>query len=145
MAREPDFPKVRHIALSTGEPGPGADAAIVPFEASQPEPPEPPQRAPEGALPAAAADPALRAGAQGAAPAATGAPPPPPPASPAVARVVAVDVARARDDGESCRAADGSIVVVDGQPLRCPNSAAGLEHAGGVAAWATHLGEAVLL
>jgi hypothetical protein len=145
MAREPDFPKVRHIALSTGEPGAGADAVIVPFEAAQPEPPEAPQGAPEGALPAAATDPALRTGAQGAAPAATGAPPPPPAPSPAVARVVAVDAARARDESETCRAADGSVVVVSGHPLRCPNSAAGLEHAGGVAAWATHLGEAVLL
>ena len=32
MAREPDFPKVRHIALSTGEPGGGANAVVVPFE-----------------------------------------------------------------------------------------------------------------
>src|SRR5262245_39217196 len=120
MAREPDFPKVRHIALSTGEPGPGADAVIVPFEASQPEAPEPPQGAPEGALPAAAADPALRARAQGAAPAATGAAPPPPAApSSAVARVVAVDVSRARDEDEACRAADGSTVVAFGHPLRC--------------------------
>jgi hypothetical protein len=145
MAREPDFPKVRHIALSTGEPGPGVDAVIVPFEASQPEPPEPAQGAPEGALPAAATDPALRRGAQDGAPAATGAPPPAPAASPAVARVVAVDVARARDEDEACQAADGSTVVAFGHPLRCPYSAAGLEHAGGVAAWATHLGEAVLL
>ena len=145
MAREPDFPKVRHIALSTGEPGGGANAVVVPFEASQPEPPEPPQGAPEGALPAAAADPALHAGAQGAAPAATGVPPPAPAAPPAVARLVAVDVARARDEDEACRAADGSTVAAFGHPLRCPNSAAGLEHAGGVSAWATHLGEAVLL
>jgi len=62
-----------------------------------------------------------------------------------VARLVAVDVARARDEDEACRAADGSTVAAFGHPLRCPNSAAGLEHAGGVAAWATHLGEAVLL
>src|SRR5439155_376789 len=118
---------------------------VVPFEASQPEPPEAPQGAPEGALPAAAADPALHAGAQGAAPAATGVPPPAPAAPPAVARLVAVDVARARDEDEACRAADGSTVAAFGHPLRCPNSAAGLEHAGGVSAWATHLGEAVLL
>ncbi len=145
MPRGPDFPKVRHLALSTAEPGAGADAVIVPFEASQPEPTEPARGAPEGALPAAAADPALRAGAQGAAPGATGAPLPPPAPAPPVARVVAVDVARARDEGEACQVADGSTVVASGRPLRCPNSAAGLEHAGGVAAWATHLGEAVLL
>jgi len=145
MARGPDFPKVRHIALSTAEPGAGADAVIVAFEAAQPEPAEPRQGAPEGALPAAAQDPALRAGAQAAAPAATGVPPPPPAPSPAVARVVAVDVARARDDGEACRTAAGATVMAGDRPVRCPNSAAGLEHAGGVAAWATHLGEAVLL
>src|SRR6267378_1895369 len=136
MASGPDFPKVRHIALSTAEPGAGADALIVPFEAAQPEPAEPAQGAPEGALPAAA---------RAAAPAATGVPPTPPTPSPSVARVVVVDVARARDDGEACRTAAGATVVAEGRPVRCPNSAAGLEHAGGVAAWATHLGEAVLL
>ena len=145
MARGPEFPKVRHIALSTAERSAGADAVLVPFEASQPEAAESPQGAPEGALPAATAAPALHAGAQGAATAATGAPPPPPSAAPAIARVVTVDVARARDESEACRGPDGALVTVDGRPVRCNNSAAGLEHAGGVAAWATHLGEAVLL
>ena len=145
MARGPDFPKVRHIALSTAQREAGADAVVVPFEAEQPEPPEPEHGAPEGALAAAATEPALRAGAQAAAPAATGAPPPPPAQTPAVARVVVVDVSRARDEGEACQTPAGAPVMVDGRLLRCPNSAAGLEHAGGVAAWATHLGEAVLL
>jgi len=145
MARGPDFPKVRHLALSTAERDAGADAVVVPFEAERPEPPEPAQGAPEGALAAAAEEPALRAGAQAAAPAATGAPPPPPAQTPAVARVVVVDLARARDEGEACRTPGGAPVTLDGRPLRCPNSAAGLEHAGGMAAWATHLGEAVLL
>jgi len=145
MARGPEFPKVRHIALSLSERTAGADAVVVPFEAAQPEPPEPAQGAPPGALPAAARDPALRAGAQAAAPAATGAPPPPPAAPPGIARVVAVDVARARDESETCRTPAGTPALLDGVPVRCSNSAAGLEHAGGVAAWATHLGEAVLL
>src|SRR5438067_4142871 len=145
MARGPEFPKVRHIAVSEGERSAAADAVIVAFEAAHPEPPEPAQGAPEGALPAAAAEPALRAGAQGAAPSATGTPPAPPAQPTTIARIVAVDVARARSEDETCRAPDGSAVVVDGRPTRCPNSAAGLEHAGGVAAWATHLGEAVLL
>src|SRR5438445_471593 len=145
MARGPDFPKVRHLALSTAQRDAGADAVVVPFEAEQPEPPQPAQGAPEGALAAAATDPALRSGAQGAAPAATGAPPPPPAQTPAVARVVVVDLARARDESETCRTPAGAPVTVDGRAVRCLNSAAGLEHAGGVAAWATHLGEAVLL
>src|SRR2546430_7016952 len=145
MARGPDFPKVRHIALSTAQREAGADAVVVPFEAEQPEPPEPEHGAPEGALAAAATEPALRAGAQAAAPAATGAPPPPPAQTPAVARVVVVDVSRARDEGEACQTPAGAPVMVDGRLLRCPNSAAGLEHAGGLAGWATHLGEAVLL
>jgi hypothetical protein len=141
MARDPEFPKVRHIAVSTGERSAGADAVILPFEVAQPEPPEPAQGAPEGALPAAAADPAPQADA----PAAPGAPPPPPAQPVTVARIVAVDLARARSDEETCRAPDGSPVRVDGRPVRCPNSAAGLEHAGAAAAWATHLGEAVVL
>jgi hypothetical protein len=145
MAREPDFPKVRHIALSISERTGGLDAVVVPFESAQPEPPEPTRGAPEGALPAAARDSALHAGAQADAPAATGAPPPPPAAARGVARVIAVDVARARDEGETCRTPAGEKVIADGIPVRCPNSAAGLEHAGGAAAWATHLGEAVLL
>jgi hypothetical protein len=145
MARSPEFPKVRHVAVSAGERTAGADAVILPFEVVQPEPPEPAQRAPEGALPAAAAEPALQAGAQADAPSATGAPPPPPVQPVTFARIVAVDVARARSDEETCRAPDGSLVRVDGQPVRCPNSASGLEHAVAAAAWATHLGEAVLL
>src|SRR5437868_14874150 len=145
MARGPEFPKVRHIAVSAGERSAGADAVILPFEVVQPEPPEPAQGAPEGALPAAAEDPALHAGAQADAPAATGAPPPPPAQPVTVARIVAVDLARARSDEETCRAPDGSAVHVDGRAVRCPNSAAGLEHAVAAAAWATHLGEAVLL
>src|SRR5438309_927258 len=64
MARGPEFPKVRHIAVSAGERSAGADAVILPFEVVQPEPAEPAQGAPEGALPAAAEDPALHAGAQ---------------------------------------------------------------------------------
>src|SRR5690348_6565506 len=145
MARALEFPKVRHIALSTAERSAGADAVLVPFEKAQPEGAEPPQGAPEGALPAAVANPALKAGAQGAAPAATGAPPPPPASVPAVARVIAVDVARARDESEACRGPDDALVSIDGGLVRCNNSAAGLEHAAGVAAWATHLGEAILL
>ena len=145
MARALEFPKVRHVAVSAGERNAGADAVILPFEAVQPEPPEPPQGAPEGALPAAAKEPALHAGAQADAPSATGAPPPAPAQPVTVARIVAVDVARARSDEETCRAPDGSIVRVDGRAVRCPNSAAGLEHAVTAAAWATHLGEAVLL
>src|SRR5712671_1739459 len=117
MARGPDFPKVRHLALSTAERNAGADAVVVPFEAEQPQAPEPSQGAPEGALPAAAGEPALRAGAQGAAPAATGAPPPPPAQTPAVARVVVVDVARARDDGEACRTAAGATVMAEDRPV----------------------------
>ena len=68
MARGPEFPKVRHLALSTSEriPPAGTDAVIVPFEAAQPEPPEPDRAAPEGALPAASTNPALHAGAQAA-------------------------------------------------------------------------------
>jgi len=45
----------------------------------------------------------------------------------------ATHMARARDEGEACQTPGGATVTVDGQPLRCPNSAAGLEHAGGVA------------
>src|SRR5437764_12815074 len=145
MARGPEFPKVRHIAVSVAERNAGADAVIISFEAAEPEPPEPAQGAPEGALPAAAAEPALRSGAQAAAPSATGAAPPPPAQQETVARIVAVDVARARSEEETCRAPDGSLVVASGSPVRCPNSAAGLEHAVRVGAWATHLGEAVLL
>jgi len=147
MARGPEFPKVRHLALSTSERIARADGVIVPFEVAQPEPPEPDRGAPEGALPPASADPALRAGAQAAAPAATGVPPPPP--APAgqlpLARLIAVDVSRARNDHETCRRPDGAPVLFEGEPLRCPNSTAGREHAGSAAAWATHLGEAVLL
>jgi hypothetical protein len=145
MARGPEFPKVRHVAVSAGERTAGADAVILPFEVVQPEPPEPARGAPEGALAAAAAEPALHAGAQADAPSATGAPPPPPAQPATVARIVAVDVARARSDEETCIAPDGSLAAVDGRPVRCPNSAAGLEHAVAAAAWATHLGEAVLL
>jgi hypothetical protein len=145
MARGPEFPKVRHVAVSDGERSGGADAVIVAFEAAQPEPREPSQGAPEGALAAAAAEPALHTGAQAAAPSATGAPPSPPVQPTTIARIVAVDVGRARSDDETCRAPDDSLVGVDGKPVRCPNSAAGLEHAGVAAAWATHLGEAVLL
>src|SRR5205085_10093289 len=112
MARALEFPKVRHVAVSAGERNAGADAVILPFEAVQPEPPEPPQGAPEGALPAAAKEPALHAGAQADAPSATGAPPPAPAQPVTVARIVAVDVARARSDEETCRAPDGSIVRV---------------------------------
>ncbi|HWE26114.1 MAG TPA: hypothetical protein VG496_19415, partial [Myxococcales bacterium] len=71
MARGPEFPKVRHIAVSAGERTAGADAVILPFEAVQPEAPEPAQGAPEGALAPAAAEPALHAGAQADAPSAT--------------------------------------------------------------------------
>src|SRR5207237_4658069 len=60
MARGPEFPKVRHLALSTSERIARADGVIVPFEVAQPEPPEPDRGAPEGALPPASADPALR-------------------------------------------------------------------------------------
>src|ERR1700720_706544 len=120
MARAPDFPKVRHVALSAGERTAGADAVILPFEAVQPEPAEPPQGAPEGALAAAATEPGLQAGAQADAPAATGAPPPPPAQPVSHARIVAVDIARARSEEETCRAPDGSAVRVDGIPLRCP-------------------------
>src|SRR5207302_10688 len=105
MARGPEFPKVRHIAVSAGERSAGADAVILPFEVVQPEPPEPAQGAPEGALPAAAEDPALHAGAQADAPAATGAPPPPPAQPVTVARIVAVDLARARSDDHSTHCA----------------------------------------
>jgi hypothetical protein len=145
MARGPEFPKVRHLALSTGERSTRTDAVIVPFEAAQPEPAEPTRGAPEGALAPAAGEPALRAGAQAAAPATTGAPPPPPAQPTAVARVIAADIGRARDDHEACRRPDGELTTAFGQPVRCPNSTAGREHAGGAAAWATHLGEAVLL
>src|SRR5207302_10391006 len=144
MARVPEFPKVRHVAVSAGERTAGADAVILPFEAVQPEPAEPEQGAPEGALAAAAREPALHAGAQAEAPAATGAPPPSPAQPVTHARIVAVDIARARSEEETCSAPDGSPVRVDEAPVRCPNSATGLEHAVAAAAWATHLGEAVL-
>jgi hypothetical protein len=67
------------------------------------------------------------------------------PVSPAFPRVIAVDVGRARDDHEACRAPDGSLVQAAGAKVRCSSSTAGREHAGSAAAWATHLGEAVLL
>src|SRR5439155_11842185 len=99
-------------------------AVIQPFEGVQPEPAEPAQGAPEGALPAAAEDPALHTGAQADAPAATGAPPPPPAQPVTVARIVAVDLARARSDEETCRAPDGSPVHLHGRAVRCPHAPA---------------------
>src|SRR5437660_1143788 len=112
MARGPEFPKVRHIAVSAGERSAGADAVILPFEVVQPEPPEPAQGAPEGALPAAAEDPALHAGAQADAPAATGAPPPPPAQPVTVARIVAVKRAalRARDEARRGRGVEIAVL-----------------------------------
>src|SRR5438067_13832918 len=101
MARGPEFPKVRHIAVSVAERNAGADADIISFESAEPEPPEPAQGAPEGALPAAAAEPALRSGAQAAPPSATGAAPRPPAQQETVARIVAARVAPRRSAGEA--------------------------------------------
>jgi hypothetical protein len=153
MARPVEFPRARHIALC----GPGqaeaearaegADAIIRPFEESEPDAPHPPlpePPPPEGALPAATAEPALHAGAQEDAPAATGSPPPPP-ATASFPRLIAVDVSRARDEHEACRKPDGSLVQDGPVAVRCVSSTAGREHAGRVVAWATHLGEGVLL
>src|SRR4051812_14274155 len=150
MARPVEFPKARHLALCAAGQSEAkcraeeADAMVRPFELAEPEAPRGESGPPPGALAPATAEPALRTGAQGAAPAATGAPPPAP-VSPVFPRVIAVDVGRARDDHEVCRAADGSEVVADGRKVRCACSTAGREHAGNAAAWATHLGEAVLL
>src|SRR4051812_1102836 len=153
MARPVEFPRARHIALC----GPGqaeaearadgADAIIRPFEESEPDAPHPPlpePQPPEGALPAATAEPALHAGAQEDAPAATGSPPPPP-ATASFPRLIAVDISRARDEHEACRKPDGSLVQDGSVAVRCVSSTAGREHAGRVVAWATHLGEGVLL
>jgi len=153
MARPVEFPKARHIALC----GPGqaeaearaegCDAIIKPFEQSEPDAPHPAlpdPPPPEGALPAATAEPALHAGAQEEAPDATGSPPPPP-ASTAFPRLISVDVSQARDEHEACRKPDGSPVTDGSRTVRCPSSTAGREHVGRAVAWATHLGEGVLL
>jgi hypothetical protein len=153
MARPVEFPKARHIALC----GPGqaeaearaegCDAIIKPFEQSEPDAPHPPlpdPPPPEGALPAATAAPALQVGAQEEAPEVTGSPPPPP-ASTAFPRLISVDLSQARDEHEACRKPDGSLVTDESLTVRCPSSTAGREHAGRAVAWATHLGEGVLL
>jgi len=171
MARPVEFPKARHIALCGPGQGEaearaeGCDAIIKPFEQSEPDAPHPPlpdPPPPEGALPAATAAPALHMGAQEEAPDATGSPPPPP-ASTDFPRLVSVDLSQARDEHEACRKPDGSPVTFvcpglrpppvagearssDGSiTVRCPSSTAGREHVGRAVAWATHLGEGVLL
>jgi len=153
MARPVEFPKARHIALCGPGQGEaearaeGSDAIIKPFEQSEPDAPHPPlpdPPPPEGALPAATAEPALEVGAQEEAPDATGSPPPPP-ASADFPRLVAVDVSQARDEHEACRKPDGSHVTDGSITVRCPSSTAGREHVGRAVAWATHLGEGVLL
>ena len=153
MARPVEFPRARHIALC----GPGqseaearaegCDAIIKPFEQSEPDAPHPPlpdPPPPEGALPAATDEPALHAGAQEDAPDATGSPPPPP-ATTGFPRLVSVDLSQARDEHEACRKPDGTEVKDGAITVRCPSSTAGREHVGRAVAWATHLGEGVLL
>jgi hypothetical protein len=144
MARDPSFPRTRHVALSFSErpeeaKAEGAEAILLPIRAAEGEPragtplPEPVQPgAPgvpsKGDLPAAASEDALSAGVQPAAPQ--------PRELPAV---VAVDISQP-DGDDSCSAFDGSVAQV-----RCASSLSGRDVSGALAARAASLGEAVLL
>jgi hypothetical protein len=144
MARDPSFPRTRHVALSFSErleeaKAEGAEAILLPIRSAEGEPragiplPEPVQPGAPGApakgdLPAAASDDGLSAGVQPAAPQ--------PRELPAV---VAVDVSL-HDGDDACRAFDGSPADV-----RCASSLEGRAAAGELASRAASLGEAVLL
>jgi hypothetical protein len=144
MARDPSFPRTRHVALSFSErleeaKAEGAEAILLPIRSAEGEPrsgiplPEPVQPgAPgvpaKGDLPAAASDDGLSAGVQPAAPQ--------PRELPAV---VVADISLAGDK-DACRAFDGSPAEV-----RCASSLEGRAAAGALASRAASLGEAVLL
>jgi hypothetical protein len=129
MARDPSFPKTRHVALSFSEQpeqakAEGAEAILLPTRAAEGEPraglPLPPP-----VLPGAPAVPA-----KGDLPAA---------AATELPAMVVVDVARPADD-DACKAIDGSEASV-----RCASSLEGREAVGTAAARAAQTAEAVML
>ena len=144
MARDPSFPRTRHVALSFSErpeeaKAEGAEATLLPISSAEGEPhagtplPKPAQPgAPgvpaKGDLPAAASEDALSTGVHAAAPQ--------PRELPAV---VVADISLP-DPDDSCRAFDGGVAQV-----RCASSLEGRAAAGDLAARAASLGEAVLL
>jgi hypothetical protein len=144
MARDPSFPKTRHVALSFSEQpeqakAEGAEAILVPTRSAEgerraglPLPPPVQPGAPgvpaKGDLPAAAATEPLSVGVQ-----------PPAPQPRELPAVVIVDVARPADD-DACRAIDGGEASV-----RCASSLEGREAAGSAAAQAAQTAEAVIL
>jgi hypothetical protein len=144
MARDPSFPRTRHVALSFSErpeeaKAEGAEAILLPIRSAEGQPrqgtPLPrPEKAgapgvpAKGDLPAAAAEDGVSAGVHTAAP--------PPRELPAV---VLADVSEPAGD-DACRAFDGAAA-----PVRCASSLEGREAAGALAARAAGLGEAVLL
>jgi hypothetical protein len=143
MARDPSFPRTRHVALSYSEQeqakAEGAEAILLPTRTAEGEPragmplPEPVQPgAPgvpaKGDLPAAADAPALSTGVQPAAPQPRELP-----------RVVVADVATPEGSDE--------CLGIDGKPaqVRCVSSLEGREASADSATLAAELGEAVLL
>jgi hypothetical protein len=144
MARDPSFPRTRHVALSFSErpeeaKAEGAEAILLPIRSAEGEPragvPLPPPEQPgapgvpaKGDLASATPDDALSAGVHAAAPQ--------PRELPAV---VVVDIARP-DGDDACLSFDGAVADV-----RCASSLEGRDASGALAARAATLGEAVLL
>jgi hypothetical protein len=143
MARDPSFPRTRHVALSSFEQeqakAEGAEAILLPTRSAQGEPhagmalPEPVQPgAPgvpaKGDLPAAADVAALSTGVQ-----------PPAPQPRELPRVVLADVSEPQGADE-CRGIDGTPSQV-----RCASSLEGRDASAEAATLAAELGEAVLL
>jgi len=144
MARDPSFPRTRHIALSFSErpeeaKAEGAEAILLPIHSAEGEPragiPLPPPVQPgapgapaKGDLSSASSNDALSAGVHSTAPQ--------PRELPAV---VVVDVSRPGED-DACRAIDATVAGV-----RCASSLEGRDASGALAARAATLGEAVLL
>src|SRR3954471_2261700 len=140
MARDPSFPRTRHVALSfsqhAGEAkAEGAEATLVPIRAATGEPragmPLPPPVQPgapgvpaKGDLPAAAGEDGLSAGVQ------------PPALQPRELPAVVVPGVAHPASEDACAASDGPPAAV-----RCASSLEGREAAGALAGRAASLGE----
>src|SRR5450432_1625107 len=144
MARDPAFPRTRHVALSFSErpeeaKAEGAEAILLPIRSAEGEPragaPLPPPVQPgtpgvpaKGDLSSASSDEALSAGVHSAAP------------QPRELPTVVVAELSLPGGDDACRAFDGTAAAV-----RCASSLEGRGASGALAAHAATLGEAVLL